>query len=212
MNDLCVQPHDSDRRAADSLRLCHPCRNHLSRLITGLPARYADLEDRLSVTGTSGDRVSGSSSTPLPINTAVAGCRYDIQHTLVSWALYVAEERGLMVPMEGSDPRHTAPWLAKHSDWLAADRAGSEECLPAMRDLTGRSWALIDPSGRKRIKVGPCTQTGDDGPCAGVLYATVRAEDDVRPSAIFCDTCDLEIAPESWLRFGRTYQRERTTA
>lgn len=209
MSDLCVSDHgDEKRRAADSLRLCTPCRRHLAKLIEGLPDRYTQLEDCLSVTGTGGDRVSGSSSTPLPINTAVAGARYEIQHGLVSWVVYVAEERGLMVPMEGPDPRFTAPWLAKHSDWLAADRAGAEECLPTMRQLTGAAWALIDPSGRKRIKVGPCTQTGDGGPCGGVLYATVRAEDDVRPSAIFCDSCDLEIAPESWLRFGRTYTRQ----
>lgn len=210
MNDLCVLEHEPDRRAVDSLRLCRPCRNHLSRLIDGMPERYAQLEDCLSTVGTSGDRVSGSSSTPLPINTAVASVRYEIQHGLVSWVMYVAEERGLKALPTDSEPRSTAPWLARHCDWLAADRVGSEECLPAMRDLNGTAWSLIDPSGRKRIKVGPCTQTSDAGPCGGVLYATVRAEDDMRPSAIVCDSCDFEKPPSEWLRFGKTYRRQMT--
>lgn len=206
--DLCVSDHgDDERRAADTLRLCHPCRRHMAKLIDGLPQRYADLEDCLSVASTSGDRVSGSSSTPLPINTAVASARFEIQHGLVSWVLYVAEARGLMVPMEGPEPRHTGPWLARHCDWLAADPVGAEECLPAMRALSGRAWALIDPSGRKRIKVGPCRECA-----AGTLYATVRAEDDDRPSAIDCDSCEFTREPSQWLRFGRTYTRERTSA
>lgn len=206
--DLCVQPHDSDHRAADSLRLCQPCRRYLVKLITGLPDRYADLEDCLSVTGTNGDRVSGSSSTPLPINTAVAGVRFEIQHGLVSWAVYVAETRGLKALPDSGEPREVAPWLARHCDWLAADRVGAEECLPAMRDLNGTAWRLIDPDGRKRIKVGPCTQTYDDERCGGVLYASVRAEDDTRPSVIACDVCVFERQAHEWLRFGRTYQRQ----
>lgn len=210
--ETCVQPHEDARRAADTLRLCRPCRGHLAKLITGLPDRYAQLEACLSVTGTGGDRVSGSSSTPLPINTAAAGCRYEIQHGLVSWAVYVAEARGLKAVPSGHEPRSTAPWLARHCDWLAADPVGAEECLPAMRDLNGHAWSLIDPSGRKRIKVGPCTQTGEDRPCGGVLYATVRADDDPRPSAIRCDTCEVDLPPDRWLRFGRTYQRPVTVS
>ncbi len=229
MSDLCVQEHICqacdgkgkgcaacegegriERRAAFGLRLCHSCRRYMAKLIDQLPHRYADLEDRLSVTGTGGDRVSGSSSTPLPINTAVAGVRYDIQHALVSWALFVADARGLKALPDGDEPRLTAPWLARHCDWLAADPVGAEECLPTMRLLTGSAWRLIDPDGRKRIKVGPCTQTTKSGPCGGVLYATVRAEDDTRPSAITCDVCEFELAPSSWLKFGRTYQRQAT--
>ena len=39
------------------------------------------------------------------------------------------------------------------------------------------------------------------------MYATVRAEDDPRPSSIYCETCGLDKSPIEWLRFGRTYIR-----
>ena len=213
MTALCVQDHGEEgRRAADGIRLCTACRRRLETLIRALPERYAQLEDCLTAGSTagSGDRVSGSSSTPLPINPAAAGCRYDIQHGLVSWTVYVVEARGLTALPSGDHPGLTAPWLARQCDWLSADPVAAEECLPTMRALTGSAWSLIDPSGRQRIKVGPCTQVGEEGPCTGVLYATVRQEDDPRPSAIVCDRCDFELAPQSWLRFGRTYQRQMT--
>jgi hypothetical protein len=67
---------------------------------------------------------------------------------------------------------------------------------------------MIDPDGTKRITIGPCISLLEAEPCEGVLYATVRADDDPRPSLIYCDTCDLEKSSIEWLRFGKTYQRE----
>jgi hypothetical protein len=208
LSDLCVTPHDDDRRALPTLRLCRSCRTHLERLIAEMPGLYADLGRALATTGSAGQRVSGSAAEPLPINPAVADHRSQIQHDLVSWCVYVAQVRGIELPTS-SEPTVTAAWLTTHAEWLAMNQAAAEECLPVMRALAGRARALLYPSGSKRITVGPCLAVVDERPCEGTLYATVRAEDDVRPSAIYCDTCEFVKGPEEWLRFGREYLRER---
>jgi hypothetical protein len=212
LNDLCVTPHDDDRRALPTLRLCSSCRRQLERLIADMPGLYADLGRALATTGSAGQRVSGSAAEPLPINPAVADHRSEMHHGLVSWCVYVADARGIELPTS-SEPAVTAAWLTTHAEWLAGDRAAAEECLPVMRALAGRARALLYPSGSKRIAIGPCCEVIDetvsDARCCGTLYATVRAEDDARPSAIYCDTCEFYKAPEEWLRFGREYLRER---
>jgi hypothetical protein len=118
----------------------------------------------------------------------------------------VASERGIVRP-DSSDPHVIVAWLARHLDWCAANRPAAEKLLPVLRHLVGRVWALIDPSGSRRITIGPCIASAGDEPCEGVVYATVRAEDDPRPSVIFCETCGLEKSPIEWLRFGRIYAR-----
>jgi hypothetical protein len=201
---LCVLDHrgGQTRRAIDGLWLCQSDIDQLERLIRDMPHRYAQLARAHSIPGRGADPVSGSSSEPLPINPAAAEHRHQIRHDLIWWCVHVADERGISRPADG-EPTTTAVWLHHHVNWLGADRPSAEECLPVMRQLAGRAWAIIDPDGRKRIKIGPCV-TAD---CDGTLYATVRADDDPRSSVIYCDTCQLEKEPLEWLRFGRTYER-----
>lgn len=207
MSDLCVTADEGhERRALPGLRLCGSCRDRLERQLGQLPTLYAQLGHNLGTGGGAGQRVTGTSSRPLPINPAVADHRDQIRHDLVWWCVFVADERGMAGPQDG-DPATTAVWLVRHVEWAAATLPAAEEMPPVVRGLTGRARALLDPSGAKRIRVGPCQDVTEDGVCGGVLYATVRAEDDVRPSVIFCDTCEMELAAESWLRFGREYLR-----
>ena len=209
MTDICVQPHKEDHSALPALRLCTGCYYGLRGAIKALPKLHAQLGDALA-TGSSpstGGRVSGSSSEPLPINPAVADLRDQIKHDLTWWCIFVADERGFRLPAD--DIREITAWLIRQTDWIAASLPAAEECPPVMRALVGRARAIVYPSGAKRIKIGPCREVLEDGPCAGTLYATCRAEDDPRPSRIYCGECEVEYGPETWRRFGREYLRTR---
>lgn len=206
MTDLCVTIHDRDRQAAYGLRLCSTCTRHLTDNITALPRHYENLGRNLATATGHGEPVSGSTGTPLPINTGVVELRSQIQHDLAWWAIYIADQRGINRPDRG-DPHTVAAWLSKHIDWIAADQAGAEQCPDVMRELAGKAKALLYPSGSKRLHIGPCTL--DD--CGGTLYATVRADDDARPSFIYCTACEFSKEPSEWLRFGRTYHATVTT-
>ena len=209
--DVCVTEHrvdpDRHRLAADGAWLCRGCITQLHTHLTALPQRYADLEEILGGRAVGGgQRVSGTTERRLPISPAVAEHRHQIAHGLVWWCAYVAGERGIARPAS-ADPATTAGWLARHVDWCAARRPAAEELPAVLRQLTGRAWALLDPAGTRRITIGPCVTTTGDEPCEGTLYATVRAEDDPRPSAIYCEDCGLDKPPAEWLRFGRVYIR-----
>jgi hypothetical protein len=173
ITDLCVAEHRHDpgrpRTALDGLYLCGPCRDQLEALLAQLPGLYADLEDRLASGSTStGPAVSGSASEPLPINTAVADHRHQIQHDLVWWCILVADERGIARP-ERDDPATTAAWLARHVDWCAGRRHAAEELLPVLRGLAGRARAIIDPD--RKLPTGErCRTVGEDGErCDGAI-------------------------------------------
>lgn len=219
MTDLCVQDHgDDDRRALPSLRLCSSHRDGLERDLERLPRLWHDLGTALSsptitTTVSNGPRASRDddrdplvlAETSLPINPAMADHRDQIKHDLVWWCLFVADHRGLGLP--GDTVAEIAAWLGRHVDWIAATLPAAEECPPVMRGLTGRAHALVQPSGARRIEIGPCRGSVDGEPCPGRLWATVRREDDPAPSVIYCDGCHAEIPPESWRRFGHDYLR-----
>jgi hypothetical protein len=219
---LCVTPHADDIEALPSLRLCRGCRDGLRRDLAALPGLWADLAAALPA-GSSPryGRVSGSSSHPLPINIAAANHRNQIARDLTELCVTVATRRGLIVPVDHiidrrgriraayTEPPVTAPWLLRHVDWIAAQPDTAETCPEVMRGLVGRARALVAPSGARRIAIGPCRGSRDGQACFGTLYATVRAEDDTRPSVIYCNAdCGTEITTEQWRRFGREYLRE----
>jgi len=216
MSHLCVTPHDRDRSALPGLRLCTGCHDYLGENIADLPGLHTQLGDQLTDATPASDssgRSSAGRSIPLPINTGIVDHRDQIQHDLIWWAVYVAGERGIAQPT-ASSPEVVAQWLGRHVDWIAGDETAAEECPGVMRELAGRARSLLDPSGSKRIEIGACHQLvagpamrGRPWPmsCAGALYATVRADDDARPSLIYCSACDFSKEPSEWLRFGKTY-------
>lgn len=211
MSHLCVLDHQDDAEALPGLRLCRHHRRWLDRDLTGLPALHARLATVLpTATGGGGaGPVSGTSSAPLPINPAVAEVRDQIRHDLVWWCLFTAEHRGIAALPDNRVP-DVAAWLARHAEWIAGHAVAAAECPPVMRDLAQRAHSLLNPSGAKRIRVGACHDATEDGPCRGVLWATCRAEDDVRPSEIYCDgPCGTRKGPEEWRRFGREYLKGR---
>lgn len=212
MNDLCVLPHDDDRRALPSLRLCGSCHDRLERDLADLPHLHARLATILPTGGTASGTgpVSGSATVRLPIRDDVADLRDQIRHDLVWWAIFVADERG------HAHPANTIPaiaqWLGRHVEWIAGHEVAAVECPPVMRSLAGRAHALLNPSGAKRIRVGRCHDSVEDGPCGGMIWATCRAEDDPRESELYCDgPCGLRLSAEQWRRFGREYLRQQAS-
>lgn len=215
LRDRCVQERHGDQRpeALPSLRLCRACYNRLKRDLSTLGRLYVELENALPAGSTPqhGQRVTGSSTRPLPVNPAVADLRDQIRHDLAWWARYVADRRGLTPPTGATVPA-LARWLAGHTDWIAAHDEAAAACPPVARELAGRARALAYPSGARRITIGPCVEEIDGERCGGTVYATVRQDDDPRPSRIYCPECGLEKGAEEWRRFGREYQRERRMA
>lgn len=190
MSDLCVTPHEHDRRALPSLRLCPSCRDRLAWSIAELPGLHEDLGQALPTTGSGGQRVSGTAAEPLPINPAIADHRHQILHDLVWWCRYVADERGLALPAS-SAPAATAAWLTVHVDWLAADRVGAEECLPVMRGLAGRARGLLDPD--RRLPIGErCRAVSEEAErCRGTVTMVQRADE---AWSVRCDVCGPQEA------------------
>lgn len=225
MSNLCVLPHDEDAEALPALRLCRAHRRRLERDLADLPRLHADLGDHLAPGTSGGGYVTIGGGIPtgrgtdnagplaihegrLPINPAVADHRDQIKHDLVWWAIYVADERGHAQPAANTVPA-IADWLGRHVEWIAGHHVAAVECPPVMAALVGRARALIAPSGAKRIEIGGCRDSVEAGPCGGTLWATVRAEDDVRPSEIYCDgPCGMRKSPEEWRRWGREYLKE----
>jgi hypothetical protein len=229
MNDLCMLDHgDDERRALPGLRLCGSHRDRLERDLRDLPGLHDRLGDHL------GDRTEGGAAqfgggiptpgtpkvkepltlaeTSLPINPAIADLRDQIRHDLVFWCLFVAEKRRLASLPDDTVPAITR-WLLGHVEWIAGHEAAAVECPPVFRDLAGRAHRILNPSGAKRIGIGPCRDSVEAGPCGGTLWATCRAEDDPKPSEVYCDgPCGMSKSPEEWRRWGREYLRGKVAS
>lgn len=214
MNDLCMQDRHGDDRpqALPSLRLCRACYNQLKRDLNALPRLYRELDTVLAA-GSSpkyGQRVSGSSTKPLPINPAVADLRDQIKHDLVWWVKYVAERRGITA-LPDDRVSEISAWLLRHVDWIAAHPDAAVQCPPVVRELAGRARDLLDPN--RRLPTGErCRATNNDGErCTGVI-TMVQKPDETWTAR--CSVCGpQEAAP--YLRdkiTGRWVTRERVAA
>lgn len=193
----CINPvcrgDDPPREVWDAAYLCGPCRHRLSKTIAELPGQYDDLALRLTTRGSPREPLSGSRETGLDLNEAVAATRDDIAAVLRSWARVVVEDRGLHAPRDDS-PHSVAAWLLGHVDWLAhqpfADYVHTE-----LTQLRRRAWALAYPSGRRHYPVAPCPAHD----CDGTLWTCIAAQDDLLPSTLDCDMCELSLFSDRWV-------------
>ena len=191
--DICVARHKRDpkreRQAAPGLYLCFGCRDQLEQLIAEMPARFDELGRALTASGSGGgQRVSGSSGEPAPINLAAAEHRQQIAGVLASWSMLIAGERGIAAPA-GPQVSRTAPWLTVHIDWCAGNR-WVDEMLEEIRALDGRARAICNPD--RRLPTGErCRVVSEDGDrCDGVI--TMRQHDDEAWKA-HCSRCGPQL-------------------
>lgn len=201
-NDLCVLTHRLDperpRPALDGLRLCHGHRTELERRITELPNHHDDL-NRPKNGG--GPKITHKTDPGIHIDETAADLRTQIQHDLLWWCIYVADQRGLNQPTR-ADPHTTAAWLTRHLDWLAADQPAAEELLPVLRELTGRAIGITDIPAR-RVHLGEQCLTHDDGErCPGEIVIVIRGDEWVAR----CPACMVDQDPTPYLRHAQDGQ------
>lgn len=200
--DICVLPHHHDperpRPALDGLYLCHGHHTELQRLITQLPNHHDDLDRALTANG---PKISHSNSPGLNIDETAAELRTQIQHDLLWWCIYVADQRGIHRPTT-AEPHTTATWLTRHVDWCAADRPAAEELLPVLRELTGRAIGITDLRAR-RIHLGEQCLTHTDGDrCTGEITIVIRGDDWVAR----CPECRIDQDATPYLRIAQRGQ------
>jgi hypothetical protein len=200
--DLCVQTHRTDperpRPALDGLRLCHGHHNELECLIAELPARHNDL-DRPKRPG--GPKISFSNDPGLNIDETAANLRAQIQHDLLWWAIYVADQRGLNRP-RNANPSTTAAWLTRHTTWLAADPHAAETLLPVLRELTGKAIGITDIPAR-RVQLGEqCLVHTDGDRCTGEITIIIRGDEWIAR----CSECVGDQEATQYLRIAQRGQ------
>jgi len=206
---LCQATHSRDpertRPAADGRNLCYGCITAVRRHLTDLPWLYREVVASMpgNTTGSTAP-VSGTRTPGLTVNWNAAELRRQIEHDVYSFAVWVASDRGLTLPKDGTVAR-VCGWLRPHVDWLAASTYAAE-VRGVLAELVGAAYGVIDPQ-RRPLILGRCVEPTDDGDmCEGTLRASVLDVDDPRPSKIWCDTCGLELTPEQWFRFGKKYR------
>jgi hypothetical protein len=198
----CVLKHKHQperlRRVLDGLLVCGGCLGRIEQVIAEAPARYDELAKHLTPKATPGEIVTGTKSRPLPIDVEVADHRADMLSILRTQAGAIADMREVAPPKDQS-VRGVAGFLLVHLRWAAA-RDVIESLSTDMAHIEGKTWALLQPSGRRRVEVGACIEDG----CDGILTATIAPTDDLLPSAITCShNGEHEWEAHRWVALGR---------
>lgn len=215
----CVMPtHDQPRRAHGELLLCAGHHHALVDLFTAAgPDRVtlAELYDELATvlagltTTAGGAPVTGSSEARLPLNEHVADVRVGIRHTLASWARVHAEELRATPPAD-DEPTTVGPWLARYTDWAAAQQ-WIDDYLGELLALRGRAWSAYDLTRiRSAFDVGPCYLPDLAGaPCVGEIRVVIREQQDETLETTVACTVDPDHVwtAEQWTRLGRHLSR-----
>ena len=190
--------------AADGSRLCLVDIRRIGDNAGKLATLYGELELVLKAIG-NGERSSSKPGSGTPPRDAVVEMRATIRHLLASWCKFIAEERGITLPI--GDPDGMAAYVARHAEWLAATEYAGE-CADELAEHAGRAWGLAYPNGTRIVRLPePCPTCGGVmlgrhavqrlpvgfiGPPrrAGQLLALKREQDNQLPSEVFCDTED----------------------
>jgi hypothetical protein len=224
---ICVLEHKTDPDRPRRAWTGYLCRGHsegLWRVLSEL-ADFAGQADQASYDETvsigTGQPTTGTKEQPLPIadqsnpkggeDKSRIGHTIKIRGVLASWCILVAEERGVAVPTS-PEPRITSGFLRLHLDW-ACGQTWIDEMAAEVFDLGQRAFSLLNPSGVRRIAVGPCRELveAEDGKlsvCGGQITALVRKSDDLLPSSIRCNACGVEVTADRWLTYGRQIRED----
>src|SRR5882757_1544280 len=215
---ICLLQHRKDpdrpRRAEVGLLVCYGCEQQLIRALEELPAMWGELIDRHLGSPAGGAPITGTPERAVPYRDAVGDERVLIRQQLASWCALVAEDRSIGTP-PSSKPTATAPYLLEHLTWLLqqpfVDEFGAE-----ILERHTNAHTLLYPDGRRRFRIGPCTEWYDvpwcdwiDKPghprslCPGFLYAIIRDTDSLLPSELQCSACGFEVPASGWVTYGR---------
>lgn len=82
-------------------------------------------------------------------------------------------------------------------------RGDAAELWDAIQTAVWRAERAVDaPAMRTIIPIGPCPETGDDGPCGGTVQAFIPADD--KPAHMACDGEASHVwSSMQWLRAGK---------
>jgi hypothetical protein len=201
------------RLAADGLRLCLVHTAKIGEDAVEAGRLHGELALSLTGTGAGGPRVSGGTvDKSTNLNGAAASARTQIRAVLVSWALFIAEERGWSLP----EDRITAiaEYVARDPRWLASrdvDLAlsASEE----LAELVRAARPIAYPSGSRVIHLGHCPESAEDGPCRGKLRALLRQAESAMPSMVVCDSDENHSwSGDGWRTLGNRMASRKVAA
>lgn len=182
------------RPAADGRNLCETHTRYLAEDAVQAAYLYGELEHRLASSGGGGEKTSGTRDRGTQLNGKAVEARTLIRHTLVSWCLLIAEERGISTPAD--DVAAMGDYVALHAVWLSAHPAAGD-CTDELYELAhGWPRRAAYPNPAKIVEVGKCPISG----CPGTITAVVRTQDALLPSAVECDAepPDGELEPHIW--------------
>lgn len=193
------------RPASSGCNLCEVCTRRLAEDAKTAAVLYADLELVLANSGVAGEPISGTRDRGTELNDRAVEARTEIRHTLVSWTLLIAEERGISTP---DDYVHQiAAFVAKHAVWLSAHPAAGDAAGELHELAHGQAWRTAYPSGSRRFPVAACVVAE----CTGTIVATIRHTDYLLPSALTCDQDeDHTWTAASWRTLGRALHPDGT--
>lgn len=228
---FCVAPHDQGK---EKLRQAgrFMCPGH----VKALPDRIhhvAQLHHALAINLTSStgrsERVTSSHvETGLSLNVHVFDTRKAIETEYARWAREVARRTGHFLP--ATTLNVTTAFLTIHADWITQQSwvqrfwhelvynpdafvirtADGKKLIKDTRSLRTRARSLLQPGARSKPADLDLDCLNDN--CAGRLYGLIREEDESLPSKIWCDTCQQEWPPQSWLTLGRRIEKRKQAA
>lgn len=155
-------------RSRDGM-LCHGCMRTTRKALEHIAEWWPILEETITRQARlRTPAASGAVFRPLPFEVEASKLADEIHTDLVGW-VRMAAEVGAPWPEQGDTP-HLATHLVTHLDVLRHHDAA--DSLPTVDDWPTRIRRMVDyPDERGRIKVGPCPETAEDGPCAGLVWA-----------------------------------------
>ncbi|MEU6238309.1 helix-turn-helix domain-containing protein [Kitasatospora sp. NPDC047058] len=164
------------------LQICIHCMEEMRRDLGALPGLYRRCEEALAAPSFCAQRVSGTRSFGIKLNTAAVDARDISRARLRAWCDLVHEGHGC-APGDRT-VEVMARFLSRHVQWLCRHAAAGE----AARELAETVRLMrrtIEPIPVRRFRVGPCVEAD----CCGSLVAVIQEGTRMLPSEVRCD-CD----------------------
>jgi hypothetical protein len=159
-------------------------------------------------------RGGGTKDAPPPAPIGVLSLRRETCEQLAAWCLLVITDRDLgHANVHSTDLMGMAGFLLIHADWLSGHEA-AKDAADEIHGFANRCDAVVKELRVRRFRVGSCTEhgTSEGGervPCAGVLFARLKSDDDVLPARLTCSVdASHTWAANEWMMLGRRLEAE----